>query len=122
MDLTREQALKLHREMWGDMQKERGNNPDCFARYNYKAKWLNKHGYDSDMLNHCFLCAYASKKADESGGNMCKYCPIDWSELTPDDSSRRYGFCTYKNPDLLEVWQTAPISEILALPERKVEE
>ncbi len=120
MDLTREQALKLHGEMWGDMQKERGNNPDCFSRYNYKAKWINKHGYDSDILNHCFLCEYASEKAES--GCMCKYCPIDWSALTPDKTSRRYGFCTYKNPDLLEVWQTAPISEILALPERKVSE
>ena len=119
MDLTKEEALKLHREMWGDMQKEHGNNPSAFNRFNYKARWIRKHGY-GNIMNKCFLCEYALEESGYDGHKMCNYCPIDWSELTQDETSKRYGFCTYnKSPDLLEVWQTSYISEILDLPERE---
>lgn len=122
MDLTREQALKLHREMWGDMQKKLGDNPSSFDRSIYKAKWIRKHGYPSNVKNACFLCEYALKESGYDKYKMCNYCPIDWSELTPDESSKKYGFCTYASPDLFEIfeiWQTAPISQILDLPERE---
>lgn len=31
MELTREQALRLHRRMWTDMQQEQGDNPNSFV-------------------------------------------------------------------------------------------
>ena len=115
LKLTREQALELHRQMWSDMQKELGDCPDVGDRIYYKHEWIKKHGYGY-VINDCFLCEYAIK---------CDYCPIDWSELTPNKDRPKFGFCVYNVPreyGYAEVWGIAPISKILALPERKVEE
>lgn len=115
MELTREEALRLHRQMWGDMQKELGDCPDIIDRVKFKHKWVEKHGY-AYITNDCFLCEYAIK---------CIHCPIDWSELTPDMVNSKFSFCTYRvinKYGYTEVWGVAPISEILALSERKFEE
>lgn len=115
MRFTREEALRLHRQMWSDMQKELGDCPDLLGRLCFKRKWVKKHGYDH-ITNNCFLCEYAIK---------CDYCPIDWSKLTPNTDSMDFGFCTYKVIGKYgheEVWGLEPISKILALPERKVAE
>ena len=59
------------------------------------------------------------KRYEDNFSKMrCEYCPIDWSNLT-DSSSDLHGFCIYTDDTGYEVWQTAPISKILALPERK---
>lgn len=125
MDLTREQALKLHREMWGDMQKELGDEPSELKRFHFKYDWLKKYGYVDkygvpNIMDNCFLCEFAlDKQYEDNFSHMrCNYCPIDWSELT-DPSSDRHGFCIYINNTGYEVWQVAPISKILALPERE---
>lgn len=125
MDLTKEEVLKLHREMWGDMQKELGDNPSEPKRFTFKNDWVKKHGYVnewgvSDILDNCFLCEFAiGKRYEDNFRKMrCKYCPIDWSDLT-DPLSLNHGFCIDTDDSGYEVWQVAPISEILALPERE---
>ena len=47
MDLTREEALKLHRQMWTDMQNDLGDCPGVEAREAYKAYWCRKHGFNN---------------------------------------------------------------------------
>lgn len=128
MDLTKEEALKLHREMWGDMQKELGDNPDPENRFTFKRNWIEDNGYTNKygILDYCFLCEYAFnekvKHRDNGGYDIrCFYCPIDWSELT-SPSSINHGFCIYCNKSNYELHEIAPISKILALPERKKEE
>ena len=101
MKLTREEALKLHRQMWSDMQAQLGNNPPMFDRLDFKAWWCIKHFPTVEIMNTCFLCEYLARNSD---GN-CDHCPIEW----PD------GNCT-------RIYLTAPISEILALPERRIDE
>lgn len=111
MDLTREEALKLHRQMWTDMQNDIGNDPDGKDRESYKAYWCRKHGF-ANTKNYCFLCEYSHVKSLW----FCHHCPIKWPT--------QYGTCI---SSFLEdgtrvggdYYLIAPISEILALPERE---
>lgn len=104
MDLTKEKALKLHREMWGDMQKELGDNPSYYDRLVFKNEWCKKHGF-IDVFASCFLCEYSVRHNSDKGCN----CPIDWRPLTGVEycSSTRGGH------------DESVISDILALPERE---
>ena len=102
LTLTREEALKLHRQMWTDMQKDLGDRPRDADRIVYKMDWCDKHGYN--ICNDCFLCEYDVQHNDDK--KRCK-CLIEW----------KYDVC-YRH----EYYTIAPISEILALPEREVAE
>ena len=98
MKLTREQALELHRRMWSDMQKELGDNPKEIDRIHFKKDWVCSHFPEERILDNCFLCEYTS--FNELG---CDSCPIKWHN--------DYDYCGI-------YYLNAPISEILALPER----
>lgn len=100
--LTREEALRLHRQMWSDMRKEFGDRPYDFERSYFKREWCLDHGYDG-IEEHCFLCEYA-----EQNKIPCDKCIIDWGGSNCTDYDISY-------------W-SSPISEILALPERKENE
>ena len=122
-DMELKEAVKLHREMWSDMKKTLGDNPDGTARIAFKQEWLAEHGY-SKIDNSSFLCEYALSvmlKEMRMGiiHSQCDHCPIDWSRLTPDKESDYYGCCIYSDCNDDEVWESASIGEILALPERK---
>lgn len=116
--ITREEALRLHRMMWTDMQRELGDRPSAEDRKTYKKKWVKEHGYAS-VLSNCFLCEYAvNKPRDSYRADSCTLCPIDWTPLCVDG----FDFCTsmyrFKLREGYAVYTNAPISEILALPER----
>ena len=112
MELTREKALELHRQMWSDMMEALGDNPSRISRNNYKRQWLRKHfpelGDDCEIIrNNCFLCEYANAIY-----GLCE-CLIDWP----------CGRCEDGNKDEDERdWSYMPIPKLLALPEREVEE
>ena len=107
MFLPKEKALELHREMWSAMQKKLGDCPSAIKRELFKEEWCYKHFPNTYILNCCFLCEYAM--------DGCKDCPIDWSSLSTNQIDRCYA--KYKGD--AAIFLTAPISEILALPERK---
>lgn len=111
MDLTRERTLELNREMWGDMQRKLGDKPSEASRIYFKEEWCKEHFPNEKILAHCFLCEYT---VDEHGIADCHRCPILWGS-----EKRTKGFyCSGRENDYTSV----PISQILALPERKVEE
>ena len=107
-NLTRERALELHRQMWSDMQKDLGDNPIGTDRVEYKIQWCNKHFPTEHIDNHCFLCEYANM-TDKF--YSCMYCPIKWPNEAEFDG---VSYCTHNS-----YYYNAPISEILALPERE---
>lgn len=112
MKLTREEALRLHRQMWIDMQNKLGDTAigcdadDIRRRTRFKTKWCKEHfGDDYEIFNECFLCEYVRERS--KFGMECSICPIDWGE----------GYCPCENNVI--TWFGSPISEILALPERE---
>ena len=111
MDLTREEALKLHRQMWTDMQNDLGDCPDVEARETYKDGWCKKHGF-RNVTNSCFLCEYSHNKVL----TFCYHCPIKWPTWNGKCISSFLEDGTKLGGDY---YQVAPISEILALPERE---
>jgi len=96
MKLSKEEALRLHRQMWSDMQKELGDCPRDEERVAFKKHWCESHGYN--VRHNCFLCEYDY----QFGGFGCRNCPIKWPN----------GTCVAGY-----YYYFAPISEILALEE-----
>lgn len=116
MELTRERALELHRQMWTDMQKDLGDNPTYEQRYHYKARWIHTNLPYNDIACNCFLCEYAKVSYEE-----CEdYCPIEWPAGRCEDGSW-YDEESAKW-DYSDSWTHMPISRLLELPEREVEE
>lgn len=106
MKISEEMAVRLHRMMWSDMQKELGDNPNGEERENYKTRWISKH-FPGAMVHHaCFLCEFT--QAPYSSSQKCKNCPIKW----PND------ICISEGAGANINYFSSPISEILALPAR----
>ena len=106
MELTKEQAVSLHKQMWTAMQAELGDSPNPFARDVFKAKWCAEKFPKDKVENNCFLCEFVFRNE----GNNCARCPVVWGF-----NSITYGSgCMNGNVR----YRTAPISAILALPER----
>lgn len=123
-NLTREEALKLHHEMWSDMRKELGDNPSSDERTDYKIAWCERHFSVDSIAYDCFLCEYGeqrSRKKFGMSGRRCQFCPIDWSDLIAVSESVLQSTCfrRYMGRANTYIYEDAPISEILALPERK---
>lgn len=116
--LTRERALSLHRQMWIDMFLKLGNNPDGLARTIFKRDWLQAHGYENVECN-CFLCEYDFQQR-KLGEDFCEFCPIDWSSLSAEENASCGDRYIFGNPgDYRSIWRSAPIDEILNLPEKE---
>lgn len=117
MELTKEKALELHRQMWTDMQKELGGDPDCEEREKYKGKWCREHFPYRHISNYCFLCQYATEEYRRRGeyiNNMCKMCcPIDWGKIGLTD-------CCDDIEGGGQFYYYAPLDKIINLPEREV--
>jgi len=117
MDLTKEEALKYYRQMLTDMQKKHGDNPSRTERTLFKADWLKKHFPGENICNNCLLCEFSDNMRMSIAYSDCvNYCPIDWKKAGMEDCCDPYG------PDNDLYYCVAPISEILALPERETED
>ena len=103
MKMSEEMAVRLHRMMWSEMQRELGDNPSGGDRIDYKREWVKRNFPGEPIANDCWLCEYALSKACRIGGDpYCKYCPISWPNCHCNTLDFSYA--------------TAPISDILALP------
>lgn len=110
MKLTREEALKLHLQMWTDMQRELGDNPTIFERELYKRQWCEEHFPNEHISDNCFLCEYVETMTSGQGcfSVNCDYCPIKWD----------FDVC-FDGGSVKKSYRNMPISELLKLPERK---
>lgn len=104
--LTKEEAIKLFRQLWTDMQTELGDCPDATERLDFKKEWCDKNLPDVYAQNYCPLCEYVAELRSIDSPT-CRFCPIDWPG----------GNCF--NMTSINYYE-APISEILALPKREV--
>lgn len=113
--LTREEALKYHRQMWSDMRDALGDDPTQLERERFKREWCKAHFPEEIIECDCFLCEYDLQKEGEPGDSSpyCgETCLIDWSGQSDYSHTCTSGTITYDK---------SPISVILALPERKEE-
>lgn len=118
--LTREEAIKLHKQMWKDMQDKLGDDPRYSTRLEFKEKWVREHLPGEHIQSNCFLCEYA-KRLEESKRSIaickCDFCPIAWnSTIRPICNP---GICAFRKRKEVD-YRFSPISVILALPEREV--
>ena len=127
LNLTREKALALHRAMWTEMQEKLGDCPSAKDRDIFKADWCREHFPDHYIRNDCFLCDYANHYACTTKSCLTR-CPINWESLKKYVGQPSDCCAVYKEYDggdddeENEIYFVAPISEILALPEREVKE
>lgn len=105
MKLTREEALKLHRQMWTEMREELGDCPTHKQRRLFAYRWCLEHPLTSESIcDSCYLCEYAKQVYGDGYVYIdCDSCPIDWNGDCMDGKVNRLY---------------SPISEILALPEK----
>ena len=117
MELTKEKALELHRQMWTDMQKTLGDNPNALDRIAFKEDWCDKHFPCEHITHSCFLCEYTCQFS-RFGVELCSMCPVVW----PCEQScvMEDYFCEGKDGGNTEDgYRFIPISKILSLPERE---
>lgn len=93
------------------MQKKLGNYAMGGDRVLYKSEWCQLYFPNENIANDCFLCEYALKNKKRN----CNMCPIKWTTENNKDAITAY--CCYN-----DYYYRAPISELLALPERKLTE
>lgn len=118
-ELTREEAIKLHRQMWTDMQAELGDTPSYQERVVFKRKWVEEHFPNERVNSDCFLCEYAEYVTKDSF-TRCRNCPIAWnSGLFPNCN---HGAWQVTCRGVAADYRYSPISVILALPEREVKD
>ena len=116
-ELTREEAITLHREMWLDMQDELGDEPYSDERAAFKRKWVAEHFPNEHVNSNCFLCEYAQSVTKDSF-TRCRKCPIAWSSSSrPCCIPSDWLVCSGAN---VIDYRYSPISAILALPEIEV--
>lgn len=106
MKMSEEMAVRLHRMMWSDMQRELGDTPPGGERNSFKEAWIETHFPGERVYHNCFLCEYASGAKEGTACATCSFCPIKWSNDT----------CWGPHADTN--YLTSPISKILELPAR----
>lgn len=110
------------------MQEKLGDNPTPEERYKFKSDWCHEWSKNNDyrvdetvpVRSHCFLCEYTD--------SMCKKCPIDWAQAedilvsVPPFITDCTDFYIGSDEDYASpYYKFAPISKILAIPERSEE-
>jgi len=115
MELTRERALELHRQMWSDMQWDLGDCPTSGQRVRYKDTWCAEHFPDDSIQESCFLCEYADQHIKDFD-KPCDECPIIW----PNENEVNEYFCCKGHEN--GRYYNMSISKLLALPERETDE
>lgn len=75
VELTKEEAVKLHREMWNWIANEIYQRKKVCEIWDLKHEYLKYNNY-SNIRSHCFCCEYVaqSEKAECS-----KLCPFNWA-------------------------------------------
>ena len=83
-NLTKEEAIRLHREMW-DFIDKKTKELECDSRElrnNLKKEFLNGIGLEVyEIKNGCFLCEYSEQQSVKYlETSFCKFCPLDWCD------------------------------------------
>lgn len=136
MNISREEAIRKHREMWNWIAEQYENGSDVPV-HRLKQTFIKKYyPYDSPVSD-CYCCAYTETLTElEIGGSLynCEKCPLEWP------SNEKFFMCVYKtrvlemyglygkitcytDPTMGTYKKAVTIArEIANLPEKKIEE
>jgi len=103
-ELSFDEAVRKHKEMWEAMQNSLGDNPTLAERAAFKAGWVRAR--EKRVINRCYLCEYN----EQFHSHSCVYCPYNWNNYIYYGCEKGIGTVD---------WRTSKISDILALPLRE---
>lgn len=108
LELSFDEAVRKHKEMWGAMQSSLGDNPTLTERAAFKAGWVEarRAAGEKRVINNCYLCEYN----EQFNSHSCVYCPYNWNDHIYYGCEKGIGTID---------WRTSKISDILGLPLRK---
>lgn len=137
MNISREEAIRKHREMWNWIAEQYENGSNVQVNH-LKAKFVKKKHYPNDNPDSkSYCCEYAGRVLNPKiGGSRynCERCPLEWSSICCElmclhknnelDSDGLYEQCMYQSRPYIANYKKAAIiaREIANLPERKIEE
>ena len=98
-EFTKEQAIKLHRDMWKWITKQIARNKEPLYIDELKEKYIANHTEFESVNYDCFACEYAKQEQQKvfkkwHGFNRCKFCPLEWGTAGDEDG---YYMCLYNN-------------------------
>ena len=99
MTLTREEAIRIHRDMWRYL-KEHGAGKGAEERGILKHQYCEEHGYS--FISSCALCEYAIRRG------CCDACPAIWGS---EDEQRSF-FCEEVEEGHID-WRYSDIDDII---------
>lgn len=76
--LTKEEAIKRHRELWNWVADETLKRKKCVD----KAEYFEEHYTDQIPRNTCWCCEYA-ERCSTTGIDCNSLCPINWGTSGP---------------------------------------
>jgi len=109
--LTKDEAVRLHRELWDWLSKNPGKE---------KYDWPGWKIYNM-VMHQCFCCEYAKTLVEDSG-DRCVYCPVVWPKETVDEHGNYEEVFCYGNDysGLAYLWEdkTTPKEMLVTLAEQ----
>lgn len=120
-DITKEETISLHRQMWGWIADKIEEEQKIHNIHYLKQDYLEERG--EQAVNNCYCCEYAERQSmlePAAESNHCICCPLDWEnpdvsvcpcELYGDDDEPvfefrdgLYGRCRkfFDNPELCD--------------------
>lgn len=105
--LTKEKAIKMHREMWNWIANKIKLSGKIVDRLYYFRSVQAIPDDRPDSL--CYCCEYAMQQNGGENVGHCKYCPLDW-ESKCDEYMCLYKKFPRDNKGLFERWNFATIT------------
>lgn len=103
--MTREEAIRKHREMWNWL----ADNPGMM-----KWDYLQKFDPEATLVHECYLCEYTDMD--------CTRCPLEWAGRDCPEEGSLYNEWCYAVAGLEDYTRTAEIArQIAELPEKEEE-
>ena len=116
MELTREEAVRLHRQMWLWIAKETERQKQIVFKTDYFKAMKTKR---EDMpLNTCYCCEYT--RGEGTKNTRCELCPMLWGGADNHCLNKNSPFRAWSNTYNWRVAAKAARA-IAELPERKVD-
>lgn len=76
MELTKEEAIRLHRELWGWLAENPGRDKREWP------EWEDNGGKFPRVRNLCFACEYDHQEGIKNHSYACSDCPFEWPGKT----------------------------------------